>query len=190
MAQSNKIVTIRTSIASTYREKISEDLGDVVIGGNGAGNIDVDIEYLGTRTRDTEDVAYETMKIPFQNAAVYGTNIIYAIYYSVNVPPSADIGNVGDIFIWKGGLLGPSVYWKKLKENGQVAWKLKRKSGVVRYPQDSRLTLQAGPSGPEWQFPHGILETDGDFAKAASSFMDRMPMQKAVHKPVDNVTYY
>ena len=164
--------------------------GGVIRDGSGAGDDEADdeIQYLGRAAPwETDDILYRSTIFPFKSATICHTNVTYKIYYSSNIHPNDDVGEVGDLCVLKHGVEGPAVFWKKQKASGKMSWKIKRGEDVVRFPKDNRITLQAGSSGPEWGWKKKDIEGNAAFAKAAIAFININEKGRTRDNPIDNI---
>ncbi|KAF8873906.1 hypothetical protein CPB84DRAFT_1753124 [Gymnopilus junonius] len=189
MADDDKIVFICMTKICPDKEKAAGKKGGVISGGKGTGGntTDDEIEFLGMKRDESDDILYWATHLPCQGIMVEGTNIHYNVYHSSDMRPQDEIGDIGDLFVLRRGLQGPVVFWKKWKASGKTAWKVARRKDVVRHPQDDRLTLQAGLLKPEWQWEYQALYSDGNFTRAALSFTNIYEKGSTPQNPIENI---
>ncbi|PPQ96561.1 hypothetical protein CVT26_006291 [Gymnopilus dilepis] len=153
---------------------------------------EAEIIYLGRRDGSEDgitfvgvkkpDVVYWRTHLPSKEMTVKGSDIHYMIYHSTYVRPAPDVGEVGDLYILKNPL---TVYWKKMKTSGNVAWKEARANEIVLHPMDVNLTLQAGKLSPRWHWEKDhAKDSDHDFPRAARAFLKKYEIGNTFDNPI------
>lgn len=98
----------------------------------------------------------------------------FKIFYGT-LPPMADIGNTGDLWLKQSGSQ-VAIYWKKIKKDGIIAvWREVGGNGlVIPHPVYPAIILRGGTchAYPHWcTLPEHFDKPEDDFYQAAHQFL-------------------
>jgi hypothetical protein len=115
-----------------------------------------------------KEIVYLNTNIPHKRFIIPYLHTRFHIFYSMHVPPSKEVGTIGDIYLLQNG---PQIiiYWKKVMRHGTHVWREVAGDGQnIPHPVHGHLILRGSAchSYPHWCPEDGTSTADNLYLAA------------------------